>query len=249
MNKYTITRLMFPEPADNGGGAGDSTPAANDATATPPAPAPAPAGGDDVKPADNGNGYGFDDNGNGTPPADNGGNEEYSVAFDESDGYNEAEREFFTGMFKEHGIAGDVGGKIAHSVVGFLQQNIKAEFQAAEDANKKAWGKNFDANMKQTSAYLENTAKQLGFSAEDMRQFFNPQAYRFFNALRVQQSGEQRASGTNAQPKTLADSKAELANAIKEYVTYKNTPGFDPNKARAMADNINNMYGEKVIFF
>lgn len=245
MNKYTITRLMFPEPADNGGGTGDSTPAANDATATPPAPESAPAGGEDGKPAGNGNGYGFDDNGKDTPPADNGGNEEYSVAFDEADGYSDAEREFFTGMFKEHGIDGEVGGKIAHGVVTFLQR----EFQAAEDANKKAWGKNFDANMKQTTAYLKNTAEKLGFSAEDMRQFFNPQAYKFFNALRVQQSGERRAVGTNAQPKTLADSKAELSNAIKEYVTYKNTPGFDPNKARAMADNINNMYGEKVIFF
>lgn len=246
MNKYTITRLMFPEPADNGGGEVDSTPTANDAT---PAP-PAPAGGEEATPTANGDGYGFADNGTATPPTDNdGGGDAYSVAFEEADGYSDAEKEFFTGMFKEHGIAGDVGGKIAHGVVDFLQQNIKAEFQAAEDANKKEWGKNFDANMKQTTAFLENTAKQLGFSADDMRQFFNPQAYRFFNALRMQQGGEQRASGTNATPKTMADTKAELSAAIKEYVTYKNTPGFDPNKARSMADNINNMYGEKVIFF
>lgn len=246
MNKYTITRLMFPEPADNGGGEVDTTPTANDAT---PA-TPAQVGGGEPTPTGNGDGYGFADNGTATPPTDNdGGGDAYSVAFEEADGYSDAEKDFFTGMFKEHGIAGDIGGKIAHGVVDFLQQNIKAEFQAAEDANKKEWGKNFDSNMKHTTAFLENTAKQLGFSADDMRQFFNPQAYRFFNALRMQQGGEQRASGTNATPKTMADTKAELSAAIKEYVTYKNTPGFDPSKARAMADNINNMYGEKVIFF
>lgn len=245
MNKYTITRLMFPEPADNGGGEVDSTPTANDAT---PAP-PAPAGGEEATPTANGDGYGFADNVTATPPTDNdGGGDEYPWR---------SRRPMVTATPK--GVLYRHVQGTRHCwrrwrqdcpwCCGLLAAEYQGGVQAAEDANKKEWGKNFDANMKQTTAFLENTAKHLGFSADDMRQFFNPQAYRFFNALRMQQGGEQRASGTNATPKTMADTKAELSAAIKEYVTYKNTPGFDPGKARSMADNINNMYGEKVIFF
>lgn len=231
MFNYANTKLMYPEPEDGGSG-----------------------GSADVQPIDdNVNVFDFDLTGAEdveTPDTETGkdNNEEpetddYALDLPEDIGLDKSEVDIITAAAKKYNIDKTAAsGMVAEFTKAITENTAKAQqayAKEAEQALRKDWGVNFDANLKKAGALIKKIGGAAGWSAEMMNSFKNADSMRvFYDIARVMGSG--KTIGLNQSVSSAAPpmSKAELEDAIIKCTTnfYNAQSAGDSVKAKEYSD-------------
>lgn len=183
------TRLMYPEPGDNGGGA----PAPEPQNPTPAPETPTPELAPKTEEKQNSNPYDFgqyaeektDEQGTPTPEPQE---ETYTLGFTEEDGLEEDEVNHFTEKSKELGMPSDAMTEFIRDMGKFLNEKDNALRAAEDKALRQEWGKKFDDNRKQVGAYMGRIFASMGLTAEQRLEFATPAHYRVFHHIMKQNS-------------------------------------------------------------
>lgn len=241
-------RLCYPEPDNAGGGAAQGT----DAPA-PDAPAdtsggqdatpPAPSDGD----ADPFAGFDYDDTAEDggepdTPPDAE--QEEDRFTFDGAD-KDEPTTALLGELCEKHGLGKRDMSPFLDDLIKGVTDIEKKNADAIEKAHtaelRQAWGDKFDANCKQTWAFMQRIAKGAGWTKEQMEGLRHADGFRLFYDVMRAVGGKQQSVGTTrnavpaATPQQLEDQRTQLVYDYYEALK---------NDDRAKAKEISNKHME-----
>lgn len=236
------TRLMFPNPGDNGGGAPANTP--QNPTPAPETPTPEPAPKTEEK--QNSDPYDFgqfaeeqtDEQGTPTPEPQE---ETYALGFTEEDGIGEKYVNSLTDKAKELAMPAEATTEFVRFLRNMLNEEDDALKAAEDKALRQEWGKQFDDNRKQVGAYMGRIFNQLGLSREQMLEFASPAHYRLFHHVMKQNS--EKAAVTAPAHLTPEQKSARLQELARERVRLRYSN--DNEGAERVTAEINRISMEK----
>lgn len=218
----TYTRMMYPEPADNGGGA-EPAPAApvedkqNTETKTEQTN---PFDFSQFVPEDGGEPAATEEH-----PAEE---PEYALSFTAEDGLEADDVAFFTEKAKEYGLPADGATQFVRAMGKMLSEREEAQSAAAEKALQQEWGKEFDAKRKQVGAYMGRVFASMKLTREQMMEFATPAHFRVFHHLMKQSS--EKAAVTAPAALTPEQQSVRLQELNRQLVQHKysnNNEGAD----------------------
>lgn len=235
------TRLMWPEPTDNGTG--------NPAPAVNADPAPAPA--EDKTPAseEQTNPFDFQQYMQGEPteeetgaPAEEPPAEDYALEFTEADGLDADDVAFFTNKAKELNLPAAGATEFVRAMGKMLAERDEAANAEAEKALRQEWGKQFDARSKQVGAYMGRVFNAMKLTREQVMEFATPAHFRVFHHIMKQNSEK---SAVTAPAVLTAEQKHERSAELVR-MRVRARENNDTETADKLANEINNLLGWKV---
>lgn len=226
------TRLMFPEPGDNGnGGNAESAPVPEEKQKETEAPQ---------------NPFDFSqyvtEAGEDTPEQAAPDEEtEYALSFTEEDGLDAEDVTFFTDKAKEFGLPADGATQFVRAFGTMLKERDEAATAAAEKALRQEWGKSFDAKREQVGAYMGRVFAAMKMTREQIMEFATPSHFRVFHHI-MKQNSEKSAVAAPAKltPEQESQRMQELARQRVRYRYSNNNEG-----AAAVTEEINRIAREK----
>ena len=235
------TRLMWPEPTDNGTG--------NPAPAVNADPAPAPA--EDKTPAseEQTNPFDFQQYMQGEPteeetgaPAEEPPAEDYALEFTEADGLDADDVAFFTNKAKELNLPAAGATEFVRAMGKMLAERDEAANAEAEKALRQEWGKQFDARSKQVGAYMGRVFNAMKLTREQVMEFATPAHFRVFHHIMKQNSEKTAVTA----PAVLTAEQKHERSAELVRMRVRARENNDTETADKLANEINNLLGWKV---
>lgn len=220
MIKYKYSMLMFPEPADVGGGEPAPTPTPQEGgEPTEPTPAePAPS-----EPAEPVNPFDFDlsdDGGEETEETDD------APELTEESGYSKEELEVINEISDKYGVDKSVRSNLFKEfferVSGLEEARRKQSLENDTEQLRKMWGKEFDSNVKKAGRFISRAGKALGWKEEYINSWKNPESMALAYDL-ARFVGERGLQGAGAgETRTPAEaglpSKEDMPSKLTELV-------------------------------
>lgn len=229
------TRLMWPEPTDNGTGN----------------PAPAPAENADPAPASEESANPFDfqqymkEDSTETPseePANEEPAEDYALGFTEADGLDADDVAFFTNKAKELNLPAAGATEFVRAMGKMLAERDEAANAEAEKALRQEWGKQFDARSKQVGAYMGRVFSAMKLTREQVMEFATPAHFRVFHHIMKQNSEKTAVTA----PAVLTAEQKHERSAELVRMRVRARENNDTETADKLANEINNLLGWKV---
>ena len=229
------TRLMWPEPTDNGTGN----------------PAPAPAENADPAPASEESANPFDfqqymkEDSTETPseePANEEPAEDYALGFTEADGLDADDVAFFTNKAKELNLPAAGATEFVRAMGKMLAERDEAANAEAEKALRQEWGKQFDARSKQVGAYMGRVFNAMKLTREQVMEFATPAHFRVFHHIMKQNSEKTAVTA----PAVLTAEQKHERSAELVRMRVRARENNDTETADKLANEINNLLGWKV---
>ncbi len=229
------TRLMWPEPTDNGTGN----------------PAPAPAENADPAPASEESANPFDfqqymkEDSTETPseePANEEPAEDYALGFTEDDGLDADDVAFFTNKAKELNLPAAGATEFVRAMGKMLAERDEAANAEAEKALRQEWGKQFDARSKQVGAYMGRVFNAMKLTREQVMEFATPAHFRVFHHIMKQNSEKTAVTA----PAVLTAEQKHERSAELVRMRVRARENNDTETADKLANEINNLLGWKV---
>lgn len=229
------TRLMWPEPTDNGTGN----------------PAPAPAENAEPAPASEESANPFDfqqymkEDSTETPseePANEEPAEDYALGFTEDDGLDADDVAFFTNKAKELNLPAAGATEFVRAMGKMLAERDEAANAEAEKALRQEWGKQFDARSKQVGAYMGRVFNAMKLTREQVMEFATPAHFRVFHHIMKQNSEKTAVTA----PAVLTAEQKHERSAELVRMRVRARENNDTETADKLANEINNLLGWKV---
>lgn len=229
------TRLMWPEPTDNGTGN----------------PAPAPAENADPAPASEESANPFDfqqymkEDSTETPseePANEEPAEDYALMFTEDDGLDADDVAFFTNKAKELNLPAAGATEFVRAMGKMLAERDEAANAEAEKALRQEWGKQFDARSKQVGAYMGRVFNAMKLTREQVMEFATPAHFRVFHHIMKQNSEKTAVTA----PAVLTAEQKHERSAELVRMRVRALKNNDTETVDKLANEINNLLGWKV---
>ncbi len=169
--------------------------------------------------------------------------EAYELDLGESFDGNPDTRNLLTTAAKAAGVPAKAAGDFVQAVCHELAEQQAAKEKAANEALQTRWGRSYGANMNAAGRYLQQVAKEEGFTQEEIAQCMNPVVFKL--ALRAAKAEGEGRAGKGGAP---VSNKQMFDSILGDESNEKHKILMQPNHARyrETADYMNGLIGMKV---